>query len=135
MTDSTANGKPTLYPTLRYTDAPAAIDWLERAFGFERLAVHAGPDNTVAHAELRYGSGVIMLGSSRPDSFGRSPRELGGVTGGIYVAVQDPDAHYRRAREAGAEIIRELNDTDYGSREYSAKDPEGYIWSFGTYQP
>jgi hypothetical protein len=76
------------------------------------------------------GNGIVMLGSSRPDA----PATRGGG-GGIYVVVIDPDAHCARARDAGAEILREPFDTDYGSRDYSAKDPEGNVWHFGTYQP
>jgi uncharacterized glyoxalase superfamily protein PhnB len=126
----------TMFPFTRYADAPAAIDWLCAAFGFEKRAVHQGEDGTVQHAELAYGGSVVMLGSARENDFGlKTPRELGGVTGGVYVAVDDADAHYERARAAGAEIVRELADTDYGSREYMARDPEGNVWSFGTYRP
>ncbi len=128
-----------MIPTLRYRDAHASIGWLERAFGFERVAVYEDPQDAtiVNHAELRLGSGMIMLGSDRETSEYpvASPARAGAITGGIYVIVEDPDAHHARASAAGAEIIRELNDTDYGSREYGARDPEGYLWSFGTYRP
>jgi uncharacterized glyoxalase superfamily protein PhnB len=121
---------------LSYDEAGGAIDWLEKAFGFERSAVHEGPDGTVAHAELRFGDGMVMLGSAGPNDFGlRTPRELGAVTQGVYVIVDDIAAHYDRALGAGAEILRPLADTDYGSREFMARDPEGNIWSFGTYRP
>ncbi|MGI8429866.1 MAG: VOC family protein [Solirubrobacteraceae bacterium] len=133
---------PDVVPTLRYQDAPAAIDWLERAFGFERHAVYADPDDSaiIHHAELRFGSGMIMPGSAR-ESRGSSPRpvltpsQAGGSTGATYVIVDDPDAHHERAKAAGAEILREPIDQDYGSRDYSACDLEGHIWSFGTYRP
>jgi uncharacterized glyoxalase superfamily protein PhnB len=121
---------PTIFPSLRYDDAPAAIDFLVRAFGFERHAVYDGDNGTINHAEVRLGAGIVMLGSSwaeRPATRGRGE--------GIYAVVEDPDGHYARAREAGAEISRELEDTDYGSRGYSARDPEGNEWHFGTYQP
>ena len=125
-----------IFPALRYRDAPAAIDWLGRAFGFERLAVHPGPDGTVAHAELALGEGVVMLGSTKPDAYGgRSPREVGEVSQSLYVWVPDVDAHHARAKAAGAEVFRPPEDTGYGSREYSCRDPEGHVWSFGTYRP
>jgi uncharacterized glyoxalase superfamily protein PhnB len=125
-----------VFPFLRYRDASAAVRWLCEAFGFEEKAVFAGPDGTVAHAELGTGGGVVMLGSAREDALGmRTPRELGAVTGGIYVRVEDPDAHHRRAAAAGAEVVLELRDMEYGSREYTCRDPEGNLWSFGTYRP
>jgi uncharacterized glyoxalase superfamily protein PhnB len=122
---------PSLYPTLRYADAPAAIRFLVEAFGFTEESVMAGPvEDTIAHAELSYGNGMLMLGSVRDD---------GGVFDvsncGVYVAVDDPDAHHDRARAAGAEIVMDPTDQDYGSREYAAKDSEGNVWSFGTYRP
>jgi uncharacterized glyoxalase superfamily protein PhnB len=122
---------------LNYDDAPAALDWLEQAFGFERTAVHDGPNGTIAHAELRFGDGLVMLGSAGRNDLGlKTPRELGAVNQGVYVIVDDGiDAHFERARSAGAEIVRALHDTDYGSRDYVARDPEGNLWSFGTYRP
>ena len=122
---------PAVIPSLRYRDAKAAIDWLANAFGFERRAVYED-GGLVVHAELTYDDGMIMLGSER-----EGDEVYGGHAGQswIYVAVRDPDAHHDRAKAAGAEIIRELADQDYGSRDYSARDPEGNIWSFGTYRP
>jgi uncharacterized glyoxalase superfamily protein PhnB len=119
-----------IVPTLRYDDAKAAIDFLERAFGFERKAVHENEDGTVGHAELTHGRGMVMLGTS---GAGDPQFETGHAS--IYVIVADPDALHERAKAAGAEIVRELTDQDYGSREFSAKDPEGNVWSFGTYDP
>ncbi len=125
-----------IFPALRYSDAAGAIDWLSRAFGFERHAVYDNPDGTVAHAELRLGDGMIMLGTARDDDMKiKSPRQLGASTQAIYVVVEDPDAHFARAKAAGAEIVRGLTDQDYGSREYSCRDIEGHVWSFGTYAP
>ncbi len=121
-----------IYPVLQYRDAHAAIDWLERAFGFERTAVHDGPDGAIAHAELRHGEGTIMLGTASPDG-GRFGHHAGQEW--TYVVVEDADAHFERASAAGAEIVMELTDQDYGSRDYSARDPEGNFWSFGTYRP
>ena len=122
---------PTLYPLMRFSDAPAAIDFLERAFGFRRREVIDNPDGTIAHAELSLGPSILMLGSDRDDP--RLGRRAG--TGWIYDAVSDLDEHCRRARAAGAEILDEPFDTDYGSRDYTALDPEGNQWHFGTYRP
>ena len=136
MTNQPHGQLPNMFPTLRYEDAAAAIEWLHKAFGFEQHMVVPGPDGTIAHAQLRYGPGMIMLGTSRDDEFGlKSPRDLGGVTQGVYITVDDVDAHYARAQEAGAEIVRDLSETDYGSREYAARDLEGNLWFFGTYRP
>ena len=118
-----------IIPTLRYTDAPAAIDFLERAFGFERKAVY-GDGDVIHHAELTCGRGMVMLGST-----GRGDPQFDTRKSSAYVIVTDPDALHDRAKAAGAEITRELQDTDYGSREFSATDPEGNVWSFGTYDP
>lgn len=124
---------------LRYRNAPAAMDWLCEVFGFERHAVHQGPDGTIAHAELKLDGGMIMLGSTRDDTFGRgfrAPDELGGVeTRSAYIVVADVDAVYARAQAAGAVVVRPLKDTGYGSREFTVKDPEGHSWSVGTYDP
>jgi uncharacterized glyoxalase superfamily protein PhnB len=121
---------PTVFPTLVYDDARAAIDFLVDAFGAERHAVYTGDGGTIRHAELRFGNGIVMLGSS-----GAHASATRGRSGGVCVVVDDPDARCERARAAGAEIVRELRDTDYGSREFGARDPEGNSWSFGTYQP
>jgi|tagenome__1003787_1003787.scaffolds.fasta_scaffold20122841_2 uncharacterized glyoxalase superfamily protein PhnB len=121
---------PTLYPSFRYRDAKGAIAFLEAAFGFRRLVAYENEDGTVAHAELAYGPSILMLGSDRDDMYGaRAGR------GWLYVAVDDPDAHCERARAHGAEIVQEPEDTDYGARGYAARDPEGNLWSFGTYRP
>lgn len=136
MSQNTREGKPNIFPFMCYQDAPAAIDWLGTTFGFEKLMVVPGPDGTISHAEMMAGPGIIMLGSMKNDELGmRSPRDLHGVTQGIYVYVEDIDAHYDRTTSAGADIVRELNDTDYGSREYMARDPEGHLWGFGNYLP
>ena len=118
-----------IIPTLRYKDAPAAIDFLERAFGFERKAVY-GEGGVVHHAELTSGRGMVMIGST-----GQGDPQFDTRHSSAYVIVEDPDALHDRAKSAGAEITRELQDTDYGSREFSARDPEGNVWSFGTYDP
>jgi uncharacterized glyoxalase superfamily protein PhnB len=121
---------PTVIPTITYEDARQAIDFLERAFGFERKAVHDGPDGTVAHAELTFGDGMVMLGSVKPgDERFRTSRAV------TYVVVGDVDAHHARAAEAGAEVTMPPTDQDHGSRDYAALDPEGNVWAFGTYAP
>jgi uncharacterized glyoxalase superfamily protein PhnB len=136
MSQDTQESAPAFYPFLRYADARAAVQWLCDAFGFERHAVFDAPDGTVAHAELRLGAGVLMLGQSRDDALGlRTPRELGAGTGGVYACVADADAHHVSAVAAGAEIVLPLREMDYGSREYTCRDPEGNLWSFGTYRP
>jgi uncharacterized glyoxalase superfamily protein PhnB len=130
------NGAPNLFPFLRYRDAPAAIDWLVSAFGFREEMVVPNSDGTVAHAQLSFGPGVIMLSTARDDDLRmKSPLDLGAVNQGTYVHVEDVDAHCERAKRAGAELVRGPEDTDYGSREYTARDLEGHLWSFGTYNP
>lgn len=131
----TEDDRPTIYPFLRYDDAAAALDWLERAFGFRRTMEVPGPNGTIAHAQMSLGTGVIMLGSARAVTNARESEDALAARRGIYVAVDDADAHCERAKAAGADITRELEDTEYGSREYSARDLEGYHWSFGTYRP
>ena len=136
MPKNAHDGMPNIFPFLRYQDAPAALEWLVSAFGFEKQMVVPGPDGTIAHAQMRLGPGVIMLGSAKDDALGmKRPRDLAGVNQGVYVYVETVDAHYERAKAAGSEIVLELKDTDYGSREYSARDLEGHLWSFGTYYP
>ncbi len=122
-----------IHPTFRYRDAHAAIDFLERAFGFERKEVHESEDGTVQHAELRLGDGLIMLGDDDESDFAKVAPPPG--SGSVYVAVDDVDALLARARAAGAEIVYGPRDQDYGSRDFSARDPEGNLWSFGTYRP
>ncbi len=126
----------TIFPALRYRDANAAIQWLGRAFGFTEKAVHRGDDGAVHHAELALGHDLVMLGQFNQNGvMGGHPPDPLASTLSLYLVVEDPDAHHDRARAAGAQIVRELTDTDYGSREYTARDLEGNLWSFGTYQP
>jgi uncharacterized glyoxalase superfamily protein PhnB len=118
-----------IYASMRYHDAAAAIEWLERAFGFERRVAYDDGDGIVYHAELRYGDGLVMLGQWRGEDDHRKPGE-----GWAYVAVDDLEAHHAQAKQAGAEIVDEIQHQDYGSF-YGARDPEGNLWSFGTYRP
>ncbi|MFD3695842.1 VOC family protein [Streptomyces sp. NPDC058646] len=127
-------GVPSICPTLVYRDAKAAIKLLTEAFGFSQVAVYEGEDGSVAHAELAYGNGVVMLGSKGTGGvFDKAMSDAG--PSGVYVVVEDVDAHHRRAVEHGVEILMEPTDQDYGSRDYMARDGEGNIWSFGTYAP
>jgi uncharacterized glyoxalase superfamily protein PhnB len=132
----TSNG---LVPLLRYRDVPAAIDWLADAFGLEKRSIITDPDGTVAYAELSYGRGIVMLGpvgQSVLDRLLKQPDELGGIgTQSVYVAVDDVQAHFRRARDAGASIVLEFGSEEAGDRAYAASDPEGHIWNFGAYSP
>lgn len=128
--------RPNIFPVLRYRDAQAALDWLKRAFDFQEKAVHRGEDGTIHHAELRLGDGLIMFGQHDDGGWmGGDPPNALASTLSIYAVVADPDAHHDRAKAAGAQIVRDLADQPYGSREYSARDLEGNLWSFGTYDP
>jgi uncharacterized glyoxalase superfamily protein PhnB len=121
------------YPIVSYDDAGAAIEWLKRAFGAEEVAVHKGDDGRVEHMELSFEGGVVMGGSKGVGELA-SKVEIGSPAA-IYLVISNPDAHHERAVAAGAEVVIPLRDEDYGSRGYSARDPEGNVWSFGTYQP
>ncbi len=127
---------PNIFPAIRYRDADAAIAFLKDAFGAEEKALYRGENGAVAHGELRLGAGLIMVGQYPDEGWmaGDPPRPSSGTVS-IYVVITDPDRHAAAARAAGANIVRELEDMDYGSREYSARDPEGNLWSFGTYDP
>jgi uncharacterized glyoxalase superfamily protein PhnB len=126
-------------PCLAYRDAARAIEWLCDAFGFEKHAVYSGDGGSIAHAELRFGDGMIMCGSKNDGPFGRhikQPDEIGGFeTQAAYVVVNDADLIYERARRAGAEILIDIKTEDYGGRGFTCRDLEGHIWSFGTYDP
>jgi len=132
-------GRPNIFPLLRYEDAPAALQWLATAFGFEQQLVIRGPGGRIEHAEMRLGPVYIMLGSverGRRDGIGmKSVKQLGGASQGICVFIRDIDAHYQRAKAAGAEIVRAPADEDHGARAYIARDLEGNVWSFGNYMP
>lgn len=130
----------TLIPTLRYRDAHAAIDWLCNVLGFHRHAVYTGPDNTVAHAELTLGSGMVMLGSATNPSLHPDrnvlPNEVGGrAMSPVYVVVPDCTPVYERVQASGAEVLMELSTMDYGGQAFTLRDPEGYQWSVGEYDP
>ena len=130
---------PKIIPALCYKDAPAAIEWLCRAFGFEKHLVVPDETGGIAHAELALGADMIMLGSiknSELDRYVTVPNDIGGrCTATLYVVVDDPDAHHARAVGAGASIVRPLTDQDYGGRDYTCIDLEGHVWTFGSYAP
>lgn len=135
MTNTGAIEPPRLYSTIRYRDAEAMIQWLIEVFGFTERVVYRS-DGVVYHAELAYGSSILMLGQIRDDDYGRLVGDPNGRrTDALYVAVDDPDALHARAKAAGAKIETELHNTDYGSRDFACRDPEGNLWSFGTYWP
>jgi uncharacterized glyoxalase superfamily protein PhnB len=121
---------PVISPVLRYQNGPAAIEWLVRALQFEVHTDHRTPDNLVAHADLRFGASTIGV-SSAAASAPETP--WAAVRHGLYVRVDDPDAVHDRAVAAGAEIAMPLRDMDYGSRDFSLRDPAGQLWGFGTY--
>ena len=120
-----------IYPVLKYRDAHAAIDFLERAFGFERRQVHEGDGGAIVHAELGVGDEVIGLSST---GVGNPVFEQGVGRTTVYVVVDEIDRLHDRAKAAGAEIVMAPEDQEYGSRDFAARDPEGNIWSFGTYR-
>jgi len=139
MADNARKTISNVIPTMRYHDASAAIEWLCKAFGFEKCLVVPGENGTIVHAQLVFGNGMIMLSSAQHNEFDRlvrPPRDLGGVgSQSPYIIVEDADEHYGRAVAAGAEIVIDIKDEDYGGRGYSCRDPEGHVWSFGTYDP
>jgi len=139
MASSAKATRATVIPGLRYSDARAAIEFLCSAFGFEKGLIVDGPNGTIGHAQLTYGNGMIMLGSHPHESeYGQrvQPPALPARvnTQGIYVVVADPDAHCARAKAGGAEILMKLTNHDYG-RDYTARDPEGHVWTFASYDP
>lgn len=128
-----------LIPCLAYRDAHAAIAWLCEAFGFSVRAQYDDGNGGIAHAELVCGDVMIMLGSVNDGPYGRHvlpPGETGGINSqGPYWVVEDCDAHYARAMAAGAVVVIDIKDESYGGRGYTCRDPEGHLWSFGTYDP
>ena len=125
-----------IYPALRYRDANAAIDWLKQVLGFEEQVVYRDDAGSVQHAQLKLGRSIVMVGEAAVEGWmGGSPPDPLASTSSLYAVIEDPDAHHDRAKAAGAHVVRELEDMDYGSREYSLRDLEGNLWSFGTHSP
>lgn len=139
MSSAHPSRQATVISCLRYRNAVKAVDWLCEAFGFERHLVVPGENDTIAHAQLTFGNGMIMLGSARDDDFGQMLRPMESPdspsTQTCYVVVPDVDGHCEHARAAGAHIMSEPQDQDYGGRLYSCRDLEGHVWSFGSYDP
>ena len=124
-----------IYPSLTYDDAPRAIEWLCRAFGFAKRLIVPGPGNRVEHSELSFGTGVVLISSPKTDDHRVSPKALAGVAQALSVFVADPDAHYKVAIAVGARVVRELRTEEYGARGYMVLDPEDHLWYFGNYRP
>ncbi|MEU9337581.1 VOC family protein [Streptomyces sp. NPDC048290] len=130
----TGGARPSIYPTLLYADAKAAVRQLTEALGFTELALYEGEDGVVTHAELVQGNGAVMVGSKgRGGAFDTAMKGAGPV--GVYVVVDDVDTHHQWAVDHGVEILMPPTDQDYGARDYLARDIEGNIWSFGSYAP
>ncbi len=123
-----------VWPSLTYRDARGALDFLAKAFGFEERAAYARQDDPsiIEHAEMRWPrGGGIMFGTAGKDDSAYGRRLPGNDA--VYVVCDDPDALFERATAAGAQVVRGLKDEDYGSRGFTVRDPEGNLWSFGTY--
>ncbi|MGA7415636.1 MAG: VOC family protein [Bryobacteraceae bacterium] len=139
MSELAKNCTSTVIPGMRYRKAPEAIEWLCQALGFDKQVVYANPDGTIAHAQLTFGNGMIMLGSVVDSTFGKlmkQPDEIGGAnTQSTNLISADPDAMYARAKAAGAEIVMDITDMEYGGRAFSCRDPEGHLWHVGSYDP
>ena len=130
--------KTNIIPSMRYRDAPAAIEWLCKVFGFRKHLVVPGESGAIAHAQLVLGNGMIMLGSDTGDEYGRtvSPPGKDGInTQSCYIVIKELDDHYAHTVASGAEIVMKIADQDYGGRLYSVRDPEGHLWNFGSYDP
>lgn len=138
MSNDAKPTRATIIPAMRYRDANRALDFLTTVFGFVAGQVFRDDQGKVQHAELSFGNGMIMIGPDADTPFGkfmRMPADAGGVTTSLYAIVADPDAHHARVTAAGFEIVMPLRDEAYGGREYSVRDPEGHVWTFGTYDP
>jgi uncharacterized glyoxalase superfamily protein PhnB len=130
-----------LIPSVRYKDAHAAMDWLEKVLGLVRHVVIDGPDGTVAHAQMTFvGTGMIMLGSAsnpspHPHLWGTPETTGGKVTSPMYLVVADCEPLWANVQTANAEILQSLETMDYGGKAFTVRDPEGYVWSVGEYDP
>ena len=137
MSNSTTKSRVTV--SMAYRNAPEAIEWLCRVFGFEKHAVHPGPNNTILHSELTFGGGMIMIGSVNDgpySPYSKQPDETGGAeTRGINLIVDDADAVYARVKLTGVPILFDIEDKHYGGRGFTCRDLEGHIWNIGTYDP
>jgi uncharacterized glyoxalase superfamily protein PhnB len=125
----------TITPFLVYREPGAALAWLERAFGLELVRSSKDGNGGLEHAELALGSAIVMVTACGAERHLIALDDGGGACAGVHVHVDDVEARFERARAAGADIVLELQDTDYDAREFVARDPEGDLWSFGTYVP
>ena len=132
MVQNPPPGYPRVSPYLYYEDAAAAIEWLTAAFGFRERMRMPGEDGRVMHAELELDGGVVMLATPPRPEF-KGPKAIGATLSSVYTYVDDVDAHFERARAAGAEIVQEPATMPYGDRHYGARDPEGHEWWFGQH--
>ncbi|MDH4457192.1 MAG: VOC family protein [Nevskia sp.] len=135
----TARPHPTVTPSMLYHDAPRAIAWLEQAFGFTPHLIVPNDDGTIAHCQMCFGHGMVMLSSAENNAHSEmitSVRAAGGIgTQSVCLYVEDVDGHHARALAAGAVITLPLQDVPYGGRAFSCRDPEGHVWHFGSYDP
>jgi PhnB protein len=131
MPQNPPEGYPRVMPYVLYEDSDAALEFLVTVLGFAEKMRMTDESGRVSHAEVQIGDGVVMIGT--PPGEYKNPAKLGGKTQSVYVYVDDVDAHYRRAKEAGASIVREPKDQFYGDRNYAVDDPEGHEWYFGTH--
>jgi uncharacterized glyoxalase superfamily protein PhnB len=139
MSELPKNCKVTTIPAIHYQDAPAAIEWLCQALGFEKQAVYPGPDGTIMHSQLTFGNGMVMVSSASGSAYGKlvkRPAEPGMAnTQSSCLIVNDADEVYARAKSAGAEMVIDIADQGYGGRAFTCRDPEGHLWNVGTYDP
>lgn len=124
---------PTLFPVFTYRDAPAALDWLAKAFGFAQHVVYPNEDGGIGHAELKLDDGFVLMASRAKTADPANPFPSTPIS--LYAYVEDVDGHFAKAKAAGAEVVKPPHDTPYGSREYWVRDLEGNLWSFGSYHP
>jgi uncharacterized glyoxalase superfamily protein PhnB len=123
--------RPTMSSGVYYRDPIAALKWLEAAFGFEPTMVVINEDGTLGHSEMRFGDGMIMVGREWDEKH-QSPASVGATTQDVHIQLEDGiDAHFERAKAAGAQVVREPADQFYGDRTFMVTDPEGHFWSFG----
>ena len=134
MSSTPPNGMPRLSPNVFYDDLAGALEWLEKAFGFQKRSEIPGPDGKLVHAEMQVDEAVVMMSPTGDQDVWKSPKSLGGaVTIGLYIYLDDVDAHCGRARSAGAKIVSEPENMFWGDRTYVAEDPEGHRWTFAQH--
>ena len=133
MVQNPPKDMPRIVPYLHYRNMKAALEWLSSAFGFGVRFTLPDREGNLLHAEMRFADGVMMFGPASKEQCGMSPLDLPGVNQGLYVYVNDVDAHYKNAKSRGAEITMEPEDMFWGDRIYAAKDLEGHRWTFAQH--